>query len=49
MILERCQWGKENTGKMPVGKREHWKDASEERRSLESDIQYVFLFWDTSV
>ena len=34
---------------MPVRKSEHWKDASEERRSLESDIQDVFLFWDKCI
>ena len=39
MILERCQWEKEYTGKMPVRK----------KTSLESDIHYVFSFWDTSV
>ena len=27
----------------------HWKDASEEKRSLESDILYVFLSFGTQV
>ena len=34
---------------MPVGKRDYWKDSSKEKRSLESDILYVFLPLGTQV
>ena len=34
---------------MPVGEIDYWKDASKEKRSLESDILYVFLSLGTQV